>query len=100
MLPGLLASMGRYSLSDRAYVFFETPGEDQVLHMAYEWCADGIRPTMGEMQNLRVSDMPSWAPRLNNGEAIISMDWEKEKQITPEEYEIFDGQDIHSLIVI
>ena len=100
MLPELLASMGRYSLSDRAYVFFETPGEDQVLHMAYEWCADGIRPTMGEMQNLRVSDMPSWAPRLNNGEAIISMDWEKEKQITPEEYEIFDGQDIHSLIVI
>ena len=33
-------------------------------------------------------------------EAIVSLNWDGEKERTPEEYALFDGQDIHSLIVI
>ena len=100
VMPKLLASLGRYSMSERAYIFTWASEKHQVLRMTHEWCADGVAPTIGEMQALKMSDMPNWAPRLNRGEAIVSMDWEAEKEHTPEEYAVVDGQDIHSLIVI
>ena len=100
IMPKLLASLGKYSMSDRAYIFTWISADRQILRMTHEWCDEGVVPTMGEMQNLKMSDMPNWTPRLNNGEAIISTDWDKEKENTPEEYALFDGQDIHSLIVI
>ena len=100
VMPDLLAALGRYSVSDRAYIFTWTSPERNVLRMTHEWCAEGVSPTMGDMQNLKMEDMPNWSLRLNNGEAIISKDWDAEKEKTPEEYALFDGQDIHSLIVI
>ena len=100
VMPDLLASLGRYSMSDRAYIFSWASSEHQVLRMTHEWCAEGVFPTMEKMQSLKMSDLPNWAPRLNKGEAIVSTDWESEKEKTPEEYAIFDGQNIHSLIVI
>ena len=100
VIPGLLASLGRYSMSDRAYIFTWVSEQRQVLHMTHEWCAEGVLPTIHVMQDLKLSDMPDWAPRLRRGEAIVSMDWKKEQSVTPEEYAVFDGQDIRSLIVI
>ena len=100
ILPGLLASMGRYSQSDRAYLFTWTDTGRQVLRMTHEWCAEGIAPTIGEMQHLAMVDMPNWAPRLLAGESIVSMDWDAEKVTSPEEFALFDGQDIHSLLVL
>ena len=99
-MPGLLAAMGRYSLADRAYIFAWRSEEHQVMHMTHEWCADGVAPTIDVMQDLKMRDLPNWTPRLERGEAIVSMDWNAEKANTPEEFAVFDGQDIHSLIVI
>ena len=99
-MPGLLASLGHYSMSDRAYIFTWASAEHQVLRMTNEWCADGVFPTMDAMQNLNICDMPNWAPRLNRGEAIVCKDWDAEEERMPEEYALFDGQNIHSLIVI
>lgn len=87
-------------MADRAYVFAWASSERQVLRMTHEWCRKGVAPTMGVMQNVRICDMPNWTPKLENGEAIVSDDWDVEKEKTPEEYALFDGQNIHSLIVI
>ena len=100
IMPELLASLGRYSMSDRAYIFTWASQEQQSLRMTHEWCADGVVPTIDQMQDLHINDMPNWTPKLKNGEAIVCADWEAEKSNTPEEYALFDGQDIHSLIVI
>lgn len=100
IMPDLMASLGRYSMSDRAYVFTWNSQKHQILHMTHEWCAEGILPTIEKMQELKMSDMPNWSPKLNKGESIICADWDAEKEKTPEEYAVFDGQDIHSLIVI
>ena len=100
ILPGLLASMGRYSQSDRAYLFTWTDASRQVLRMTHEWCAKGIAPTIDDMQHVAMADMPNWAPRLLAGEAIVSMDWDAEKVTSPEEFAVFDGQDIHALLVL
>lgn len=100
ILPALLASMGRYAAADRAYLFGWTDEKRLALHMTHEWCAPGVRPTMDEMQDLRMADMPNWAPRLRRGEAIVSDNWDAERERTPEEFRLFDGQDIHALMVI
>lgn len=87
-------------MSDRAYVFSWASIERQALRMTHEWCAQGVRPTINEMQHILMSEMPNWTPKLNRGEAIVCDDWDAEKENTPQEYALFDGQDIHSLIVI
>ncbi|MGO5062032.1 hypothetical protein ACTQ3Z_09735 [Lawsonibacter sp. LCP25S3_F5] len=91
--------MGRYAAADRAYLFGWTDEKRLALHMTHEWCAPGVRPTMDEMQDLRMADMPNWAPRLRRGEAIVSDNWDADRERTPEEFRLFDGQDIHALMV-
>lgn len=100
VLPRLLASLGHYAKADRAYLFSWALQEKQILKMTHEWCAQNVRPTIDEMQHVSLTDMPNWSPKLENKEAIISLDWDAEKNHMPEEYTLFDGQDIHSLIVI
>ena len=99
-MPQLLASLGRYSMSARAYIFTWASERKQVLRMTHEWCAKGVAPTIDEMQSLKMSDMPNWGPRLERGEAIVSMDWKADGENTPEEFAVFAGQGIRSLIVI
>ena len=100
MMPELLASLGKYSMSERAYLFAWASEERQVLRMTHEWCREGVEPTIDKMQELNLKDLPNWAPRLNRGEAIVSMDWNEEGKATPQEYQVFDGQNIYALIVI
>ncbi|HBK27948.1 MAG TPA: hybrid sensor histidine kinase/response regulator [Dialister sp.] len=99
-LPALMASLGTYSKSDRAYIFGWASEEKQILRMTGEWVREGVMPTMDIMQDVHMADLPHWAPKLRRGEPIISLDWEAEKEKAPEEYAVFDGQDIHSLVVI
>ncbi len=100
ILPGLLGSLGEYTVSDRSYVFEWTSPEQEELHMTHEWCAEGVTPTIGMMQHLRLCDMPNWMKIFREGKPVVSSDWDAERERTPEEYALFDGQDIHSLIVI
>lgn len=52
------------------------------------------------MQDVKLRDIPNWALKLNNGEAIVSSNWDEDKNKYPREYELFAGQNIQSLIVI
>lgn len=80
-MPRLLASLGKYSLSERAYIFTWSSEKERILHMTYEWCAEGISPTIDIMQEVKMEDMPNWAPKLERDEAIVSMDWDAEKKV-------------------
>lgn len=100
IIPKLLASLGHYSMSDRAYIFEWNKEERTVFNMTHEWCQDSISPTIEEMQNIKMSDIPNWKIKLEAGISIITMDWEKQKNEYFEEYVLFDGQNIDSLIII
>lgn len=100
VIPQLLESLGKYSMSDRSYVFSRNTEDPDILYMTHEWCAEGVEPTIDQMQHLHLSELPDWGPRLQAGEAIVSADWNAERERTPEEYAVFDGQKINSLIVI
>ena len=99
-LPYLLEAMGKFSASDRSYIFEWLTPEHDTLYMTCEWCADGVHPTIDEMQNLRMTDLPVWSKMLENGEQIVSCDWNADREKYPQEFKAFDGQDIHALIVI
>lgn len=100
VIPELMASLGQFAKADRAYLFDLVPDKPQTLQMTSEWCAPGVRPTFSDMQDLRLSDMPNWTPKLLRGEAILSPNWDLEKQTAPQEYALFDGQNIRCLIII
>ena len=44
-MPKLLAFLGKYSLSDRSYMFTWTEEDRSVMKMTHEWCAEGVEPT-------------------------------------------------------
>ena len=100
VFPDLLRSLGEYTLSDRAYLFDWATEEQLAFRMTHEWCRPGVRPTFGEMQNVEVRRMPVWIEKMRRGEPIVSMDWDEDGKAVPEEFALFDGQDIHALIVL
>lgn len=100
ILPELLKSIGHYTRSDRAYLFEWSSPEHTAFQMVHEWCADEVRPTIGEMQEVEICRMPNWMPLFEKGEPIVSRNWDEDGQQADSEFELFDGQDIHALIVL
>lgn len=99
ILQGLLGSIGTCTDSDRAYVF-ELLNKKEAFRMTHEWCAKGVSRTFASMQYVHVREIPNWMRRFQKGESIISDDWEADRILFPEEFLEFDGQDVHTLIVI
>ncbi len=100
VMPVLLASLGKYAQADRSYIFELKPGSTEMLHMTHVWCAEGISPTFREMQDLSLSIMPNWFSILNRDRVVVTYDWEADQDRWPEEYQLFSGQEIHSIIII
>lgn len=100
VMPELLASLGNYAQADRSYIFELKPGTADVLYMAHVWCAEGISPTIREMQDLPLSSVPNWFSILNNDGVIVSYSWESDKEQWPEECVLFSGLGIESIVII
>ena len=92
----MLASIGDFTKSDRAYIF-EKDGEG--FSNTYEWCARDIESQMDELQGLTMKHMPYWIPVLSEGKSIFVEDLEKVKDVMPVEYEILRVQNIQSVKV-
>ncbi len=100
VMPELMASLGNYAQADRSYIFELKPGTTDVLYMSHVWCAEGVVPTIREMQDLPLSSVPNWFEILNNDGVIVSYDWEHDKEKWPEECDLFSGLGIGSIIII
>lgn len=100
IIPNLIESIGKYTISDRSYIFEWKSNSKQNLNMTYEWCKDGIRSTIGEMQGIIIDDIPNWMLKFREGKPVVSYDWERDQKLMQEEYDLFQGQDVHSIIII
>ena len=100
VMPVLLSSLGKYAQADRSYIFELKPGSTDILHMTHVWCAEGISPTFCELQDIPLPAVPNWFSILNTDGVIAVYDWEKDKEKWPEEYLLFSGQGIKSIIII
>ena len=100
VMPVLLASLGKYAKADRSYIFELKPGSTDVLHMTHVWCAPGISPTFTELHDIPLSRVPNWFSILNNDGMIVSYDCESDRDKWPEEYALFAGQGVDSILML
>ena len=100
VMPALLSSLGKYARADRSYIFELKPGSTDLLYMRHVWCAQGISPTDAEMQDISLASVPNWFSVLNNDGLIVFYDWERDKDKWPEEYALFSGQGVNSIILV
>lgn len=100
IFPNLVCSIGEYTMSDRSYIFEWSSESKTSLKMTYEWCKEGVRATIDEMQEVFINRIPNWKKYFYQGKPVISKNWEDDRKQMEEEYHLFAGQDLHSLIII
>ena len=97
-INGVLRSIGTFYDADRAYLFLLQENR-QFWDNTHEWCAQGITPQIGMLQDVPVSTTRRWQELFCRGESILIEDIRDIREISPEEYGILAAQDITSLIV-
>lgn len=70
MIDLTLARVGRFTRSDRTYLFRCDPGVDTVSN-THEWCADGIEPVIGKLQDVPIQAAPCALRQLQAGETVV-----------------------------
>jgi PAS domain S-box-containing protein len=94
-----LSQIGEFLDADRSYIF-ELDATGKYMSNTFEWCNQGIRPCIDDLQDIPCSIMPSWMNCLLNRENIIiprvddlPTSWQTEK-------DALQAQGIQSLLVI
>lgn len=64
-----LARLGRFAGVDRSYLFRFAADMSSVTN-THEWCADGIEPQIGGLQEMPVALVEDWLPSLHVGRAV------------------------------
>lgn len=94
-----LQTIGEFIGIDRAYVF-RFSGDGKTMSNTHEWCADGIEPQIGRLQNLSVSEFGYFTARVIRGEVFqlprVS-DLPKEAAVEKAE---FESEGIRSLVCV
>jgi PAS domain S-box-containing protein len=94
-----LKILGEFVKVDRSYVFiFSDDGTK--MNNTHEWCAEGIEPQIKNLQGLPVEIFPWWMDKLRRFENIIIPNVADLPPEASAEKEIFQSQDIKSLVVI
>lgn len=96
-LDDVLKITGEYLHSDRAYIFEFQNGK---MSNTYEWCAQGVKPQIQNLQNIPVEMIEHWKKSFKVKENVIIENIEDIKDINPDEYFSLKIQQIHSLIVV
>ena len=97
-VSNMLQSIGTFYRADRAYVF-ELQENKVFWTNTYEWCAEGVVPQIGKLQDVPISATRRWQEQFRKGESIIIEDVEALRETSPEEWEILRGQSIQNMIV-
>lgn len=101
-IRSILKFIGETLVCDRAYIFEFTRSNQ--LNNTYEWCAPGVRPVIGMLQDVSLEVYaPYWLPRFLRHEYIMIPDrdipdMEAYAAVDPPMYRLLKGQDIHTLL--
>jgi PAS domain S-box-containing protein len=92
-----LADMGRISGASRAYLFLFDEAAKTMTN-THEWCAPGVSPQIAGMQKMAMSTFPWWVNKIRDGQTIHLPDVALMPPEAKAEREIFDRQEIRSLL--
>lgn len=94
----LLMFLGEHMYCDRAYIFEETEG--RTFSNTYEWCREGVKPEIQNLQNLPYKGaVDTWYREFDVNGNIIIRNLESYKQINPVVYGYLKPQNIQTLTV-
>ena len=96
-IKGILRHIGEYTGASRAYTF-EFREKQGIYCNTSEWCAEGIRAQIDNLQAVPFMEMPCWHRLFLSGEKVVIEDIESIKAETPLEYRLLKAQDIHTVI--
>lgn len=97
-IQGILEYIGEYTKAGRAYTF-EFIEKQSIYRNTSEWCAEGVKPQMDNLQAVPFMEMPYWHRQFLRGEKMVIEDIEAAKDEMPLEYRLLKAQDIHTVIV-
>lgn len=97
-IQGILEYIGEYTKAGRDYTF-EFIEKQSIYRNTSEWCAEGVKPQMDNLQAVPFMEMPYWHRQFLRGEKVVIEDIEAAKDEMPLEYRLLKAQDIHTVIV-
>ena len=97
-IQDILEYIGEYTKAGRAYTF-EFIEKQSIYRNTSEWCAEGVKPQMDNLQAVPFMEMPYWHRQFLRGEKVVIEDIEAAKDEMPLEYRLLKAQDIHTVIV-
>ena len=98
-INNLLKNIGEFCGASRSYIFrFRNDGK--TMDNTHEWCAEGVTSQIDNLQNQPGNTFPWWLSKLYKNEVIQIKDVSKLPEEAKVEKEIFESQDIKSLIVL
>ena len=93
----ILAEIGELIHADRSY-FFILDNDDNTISNTHEWCRADIEPQIDNLQNIPCESLPWWLLKLRNSETIIIPNVDELPPEAQAEKEIFQEEDIKSLL--
>ncbi len=94
-----LQKAGEFSCVDRAYVF-EFDKSKTKMDNTHEWCIEGVKPQIDNLQGVDTDTLPRWMEKLNKFEIINIPDVDNLPEEDAAEKGILRSQNIKSLVVV
>jgi len=94
-----LADLGTVAGASRVYLFL-LRDNGTVMDNTHEWCADGVTPQIGNLQNLPSDLFPWWMEQLRADRVIHIRDVSAMSPEAKVEKKLLESQDIKSLLVL
>ena len=91
-----LAEMGKYMDVSRVYIF-EKNADGNTISNTYEWCNDGVKSTIDELQNIDIQSLKPWFDEYEVGGYICTSDI---YTLTPEIAQTLSQQGIKSIVTL
>lgn len=100
-IPMLLEEIGKYTHSERVYIFDWTSPDQERYCNTFEWCRDSRNPLQcRKKKEIRVQELPYWQKRFEQGESIMISDLMEAQNRMPFECDFLRRQGIHTEIAV
>ncbi len=94
-----LQAIGEICAADRSYLFL-LDSDGIFMDNTHEWCAEGIKPQINNLQRLSTKLFPWWMERLLRFENIIIENVASMPPEAAQERELLEAQSIQSTVVV
>ncbi|RUO32205.1 sensor domain-containing diguanylate cyclase [Aliidiomarina sedimenti] len=98
-IEAALAAMGQFGLADRCYVFQFNATLDQI-HNSHEWVREGVSAHLDELQHIAQEDLPWFFANMREEGLMVVHDVATLSAEASNERELFDSEDIRSIVCV